>query len=381
MTGREKILAAMSERGTRSVPVLICYPELLLRDQWERITSEPWWMMHSEDTDVAIRCQKDLLAVTGEDRIPLWLGASRTDRERYRIEGIDASRTRRVDVVTGQVEELRRPPPGGFVRESYARQFTGEGIAITSHEQLDALFPIDDGASAEAWSADGRADRPRAMLAEFGREKMPWTQLSSPFLPLLYVWGYKQLMVACSQAPDLVAYSAARVMENALRRIAAWTDLGVELFWIQEGMTDQISPDHHRRLALPCLQQMTRTIRRRGAFSIYYYTGNPMDRIEVLLDSGADALALEEGRKHFDIDIEEVARRVDGRMALVGNLDEVTVLEPGPPDAIRAEVARQLEAGRRNGGRFLMGLGGPATPNTPIDHVRLIADTVHDLAP
>jgi len=28
-----------------------------------------------------------------------------------------------------------------------------------------------------------------------------------------------------------------------------------------------------------------------------------------------------------------------------------------------------------------MGIGGPVTPNTPIDHVRLIADIVHRLAP
>ena len=31
--------------------------------------------------------------------------------------------------------------------------------------------------------------------------------------------------------------------------------------------------------------------------------------------------------------------------------------------------------------RFLMGLGGPITPNTPLDHIRALADTVHELAP
>ena len=381
MTGREKIRAALSERGTQSVPVVICYSDLLMRDQWERITREPWWGMHDQDVEAAVQVQRDLLAVTGEDLVPLWLGSSRADRERFRIEGIDATRARRVDTVTGQAEALRRPPPGGVAKESYGRQFEGAGVAITSREQVEELFPIDEGASAEAWSADGRTERAAAVLAEFGTEKMPWTRLSSPFLPLLYTWGYEQLMMACAQTPELVEYSAARVTEDNLRRIAVWQAVGVELFWIQEGMTDQISPEQHRRLAMPYLREMTDAIRRRGMHSIYYYTGNPMDRLEVLIASGADALALEEGRKHFAIDIDEVAGRVGGRMALVGNLHDVDVLEAGSVEAIRAETARQLEAGRRNGGRFLMGIGGPVTPDTPLEHVRTIAETVHELAP
>jgi uroporphyrinogen-III decarboxylase len=47
--------------------------------------------------------------------------------------------------------------------------------------------------------------------------------------------------------------------------------------------------------------------------------------------------------------------------------------------AIRTEVRRQLDAGHANGGRFLMGIAGPITPGTPLEHVRAIADTVHDL--
>jgi len=379
MTGRQKILAAMGEQGAASTPVVLCYPEIFMRDCWERITDVPWWGMYSQDIAMALQAHRDLLAVTGEDRVRLWMSPTRAGRKRYRIEGIDASRARRIDARTGEVEELLRPPPGGFLSPHDRRMF--ETREISSREQIDELLPLPAAETPESLAADGRSDKPRAMLGEFGRDKMPWTQLPSPFDPLTHVWGFEGLMMAFATTPDLVAYACGRVVECTKRRIQTWKAADVELIWLEEGMSDQVSPDQYRRLVLPHLQETTAAIREADMKSIYYYTGNPNDRFDVFLASGADALALEESRKNFVIDIQQVARKVDGRMALVGNLDEVTVLEPGPPEAIRAEVTRQLEAGRRNAGRFLMGIGGPVTPNTPIDHVRLIAETVHDLAP
>ena len=36
-------------------------------------------------------------------------------------------------------------------------------------------------------------------------------------------------------------------------------------------------------------------------------------------------------------------------------------------------------AGRKNGGRFVMSLGSPVTPETPVARVRLYTDLVHEL--
>ena len=369
----------MSEQGTRSTPVVLCYPEIFMRDNWERVTEVPWWGMHSQDIRVALQAHRDLLAVTGEDRIRLWMSPPRADRARYRVEGIDAARARRVDTETGEAEELLRPPPGGFLSAHDEHMLAKK--RITSREQIDALLPLPEVETAESLAASGRSDKPRAMRAAFGEEKMPWTQLPSPFDPLTHVFGFEGLMLAFATAPELVEYACGRVAACTQRRVAMWRAVGVELIWLEEGMSDQVSPEQYRRLVLPYTQATTAAIRQAGMKSIYYYTGNPNDRLDIFLASGADALALEESRKNFVIDIADIAERMDGRMALVGNLDEVQVLHRGPVSAIRAEVARQLEAGRRNGGRFLMGTGGPITPGCPLEHVRAIAETVHELAP
>ena len=70
---------------------------------------------------------------------------------------------------------------------------------------------------------------------------------------------------------------------------------------------------------------------------------------------------------------------VQGRCALLGNLDAMGVLERATEDELRDEIRRQLSAGRRNGARFIMSLGSPVTPGTSVRRVRLYCDLVREL--
>ena len=144
-------------------------------------------------------------------------------------------------------------------------------------------------------------------------------------------------------------------------------------------MTDMISPRAYAALNLPFLQQLVAAIRAAGMWSIHYFCGNPAGKWDHLLAAGADALSFEESKKGFVIDIEEVVARTGGRCAVLGNLDAVGLLQNGSEGQLRAEIARQIAAGRRNGSRFIMSLGSPVTPETPVERVRLYCDLAHEL--
>ncbi len=74
-----------------------------------------------------------------------------------------------------------------------------------------------------------------------------------------------------------------------------------------------------------------------------------------------------------------VVERVGGRCAVLGNLDAIGVLEQGSEAEVRAEIARQIRAGRRNKSRFIASVGSPVTPGTPPERVRLYCDLAHEL--
>lgn len=145
-------------------------------------------------------------------------------------------------------------------------------------------------------------------------------------------------------------------------------------------MSDMISPAQCRDFSLKYVRPLVEAIREAGLWSVHYYCGRPDDRWEHLLDTGADALALEEGKKGFEVDMPRVAELVDGRMTLLGNIDAIAVMEHGSSQSLRAEIERQCEAGRRNRGRFVVSIGSPVTPGTPIARVREYCDIVHEIS-
>ncbi len=144
-------------------------------------------------------------------------------------------------------------------------------------------------------------------------------------------------------------------------------------------MTDCIGPGAFGLLSVPFVRTLAAEVRAAGLKSVYYYCGNPAGKWEHILSVGADALSFEESKKGFSIDIEDVVEMVRGRCALLGNLDALWLLRSGSDEELRAEIARQIAAGRRNGGRFIMSLGSPVTPRTSVSRVRLYCDIVHEL--
>jgi uroporphyrinogen-III decarboxylase len=180
--------------------------------------------------------------------------------------------------------------------------------------------------------------------------------------------------------PDLVRRACERLLARALAQVQVARALGAAGIWLEESFTDMVSPAAFEELNLPFVRELVRAIRDAGMKSIYYYCGNSADRWDLLLSTGADALSLEESKKGFQIDIEEAVDRAAGRCAVLGNLDAIWLLPHASEEELRAELARQLAAGRRNRGRFIMSLGSPVTPATPVARVRRYCDLVRELS-
>ncbi len=63
-----------------------------------------------------------------------------------------------------------------------------------------------------------------------------------------------------------------------------------------------------------------------------------------------------------------------------GNLDAIGILQNGSDTQLRVAIAEQIAAGRRNQNRFVVCLGSPVTPATPVDRVRLYCDLVREMS-
>jgi hypothetical protein len=377
VTGREKVEAAFSPEGSADTAAVLCYDDIYVRDHWDSLTELPWWYRFSPDLEHQLAWRRDVIAKTPQDWMPLPACPPRAERGASAIEesGQDVFLVNRT---TGRRRKLARPVVGGWDPAGVSRHVEPPRLPRTL-EEVDALFPPEERCDAQSFVSSGRSDLAAAMLVEWGRDLFPVGYTPSPLWACYSLWGFEGMMLLIGERPDLVRRACDHLLGQSLRGAELGAVLGAQAIWVEECFTDMISPSAYGELSVPVMQRLIEGICSFGMRSIFYYCGDPSGKWSHLLSVGADALSLEEGKKGFHIDVEEVVAKVAGRAVVFGNLDALGVLQNGSDGRLRDEIIRQLAAGRRTGGRFVMSLGSPVTPGTPVARVRLYCDLVHQL--
>jgi hypothetical protein len=396
MTGHEKMAAAFSEGGVSEFPAVICYEGLFTRDHWPQLTQKPWWVEQSPDLEEQLGLKRDIFDKLPTDWFHIRPYYNRAERLNLAIvtEGADVYRVNRQ---TNQKTLIPRPRVGGWLAD--APHSVRRDKPACSREEIDALIPdpaqlseisrIPASAGRREWAAgaksfdpaafrsSGVGDLAHACIREFGQDRMPFGHVASSLWCCYGIWGFEDMMTMALDHPELVEHACRRLTENTLFGIRARAAMGAKVIWIEECLTDMVSPDTFARLNVPFLKQITREIHEAGMKSVYYYCGNPEGKWDHILSVGADALAFEESKKGFTIDIKDVVWRVKGRCTVFGNLDSVGMLQNGTEAQLRDEIKRQMQAGRQNDNRFVMSIGSPVTPETPVSRVKLYLDLAH----
>jgi hypothetical protein len=361
MTGKEKILAALSPDGSPEMPVVICYCGIFERDHLSDLTALPWW--HDESADPAVRAafRTSVVRATGLDWYESRGGASAAEQAAVSLRE-EADGIYRLDARSGARMKLEPPVVSGTLSTARGDAPEIDDVEAFLSERVPAPEPF---AGLEA----GRNELPSRLRTTLP-DKFALTWAGTPLWLLAGAMGYEEWFYHLAHDPAPLLRATERLLQWQLNGIAAAKAMGVDGIWIEDCLTDQIGPERLRRYHLPHLRALTDAIRAAGMASVHYFCGNPWPAFDVLLDSGADALGLEESKKGFSIDIDDVVDRVAGRMAVLGNLDAIELLEQGSTAELEAEITRQRAAGRRNGGRFIMSLGSPVTPGTSVARVR-----------
>ena len=377
MTGREKILRAFESTGTSDIGAVVCYDCIFIRDHWSSLTETPWWYAQSGLIEKEIAWARDYSEKVGLEWLNVYPCSSRAERSRQAYEQRQDG-VWRVDAETGEETCLSAPTAGGTNTRCATSRKSRLDSLPAAQADVDTLIPLAEPFDRNLFLQEGRHDAAAAIRGAL--DLLAYGHSLSPLWSLYSLLGYKGMMVFMLQDGHLASYAGERIFANAKQHIRMISALGADAVWIEECLIDQISPELFGKLNVPLVQRCVQEIRAQGMKSIYYYCGNPNDRLDHILDVGADAVHFEESKKDFTIDIAEIVRKVDGRCVVFGNLDAIGVLQDGSADMIRSEVKRQLDAGRCNGNRFVMSTGSPVTPGTSAEKVRLYTDIVRELA-
>ncbi|MEI6602946.1 MAG: uroporphyrinogen decarboxylase family protein [Clostridia bacterium] len=124
-----------------------------------------------------------------------------------------------------------------------------------------------------------------------------------------------------------------------------------------------LSPDFFREFVAPYIKEMTQLIHQHGGLVRIHSHGRIGEVLDMILDSGADAIDPCEAPPDGDIELAEVKRRIGDRMTIFGNI-QLKLLEHGSKEEVIQAVVRCMEAAKEGGRYVIMPTAAPI--NVPL---------------
>lgn len=209
----------------------------------------------------------------------------------------------------------------------------------------------------------GKTEFPSRALERFGESYLLTASLGSPLWHAYSRLGFLGMMVALRERPDVLEALCELSLRQSLAQAEALRHAGIPCIYVEECLSsaDLISPEDYLKIAYPPTRDLIHGLKQLGLRVVYYYCGSPASRLEHLGALQADALAFEESKKGFVIDLGQIRAELGPQQLLYGNTSAV-LLRDGSPERIAADVRRQWDAA---GPRLVVSMGSPATPDTP----------------
>lgn len=190
--------------------------------------------------------------------------------------------------------------------------------------------------------------------------------------------GFEQGLIGLLEEPDNLQHYLSRLYDNTLERMQALAECGAHAFINSETYcsSDIMSPKLYSEIIFPVQQSFYKRLRQIGLIPIAYFTGDILPILADIKKLDICGLMVEESKKGFSLDVGEISDKLEGAIALFGNLDSCHVLERGTVDDVIAETKRQLRA--TVGKPFIMANGCPISFNTPAENIRAMLETTRN---
>ena len=147
-------------------------------------------------------------------------------------------------------------------------------------------------------------------------------------------------------------------------------DAGAQMVQLFDSWVGALAPDDYRTYVLPHTRAVIRALRP-GTPVVHFGTGTAT-LLPLMREAGGDVIGLD-----WRVDLDQGWAAVGHDVGVQGNLDPAVLL--AAPAVIRERVKAILaRAGARPGHIFNLGHG--VHQSTPVDHVRALVDTVHELS-
>lgn len=372
MTGPERLLASLRGEVVGPPPAAPIYLQLYLEPRRRRLLAEVYAEMAEGEDCLRLTFEEEIEArLEALDRAaavfsypPAWLPIS-LGPSRQSVHGCK--------VVLGS-GKCNWYAPGGGAPTDLLAPFDNRHGDVWEREgeppDIEELAHISPAYTAEGLADAGCLEYTTRAVHRFSGRFLPYASLGAPFWHCYERLGFSGLVSGLRERPELVDACAKADLSAMLQHAAALRKAGVGCVFVEECLSsaDLISEEDYRQHALPTTRELLCGLKDLGFCVVYYFCGSVERRLEHLAGLPADALAFEESKKGFIIDLARIRQTVGAERLLFGNVDAV-LLRDGSYEQIARATAEQHEAA---GPRYVVSQGSPATLDTPPEKLDML---------
>jgi hypothetical protein len=262
-------------------------------------------------------------------------------------------------------------PPGGEPADLLAKQTSSSRDVWDRRDDFDP-DALPEPPSPDEALADGWAEHPRAAVERWGDDYLVHGAMGTGWWGAYAMLGFAGMMEAMLTDPELLDTIIANRLDQLLTRLEVYSEAGVGCVFVEETLSssDLISEADYLRFSFPAAHRLLERARELGLRTVYYYCGGIEDRLEHLARLPADALAFEESKKDFEIDLAEVRAVVGPARPLLGNID-ATFIRDASDEGLERAVRAQFDAA---GPLLATSAGSPLTLDTDVRTLDLMVE-------
>lgn len=240
---------------------------------------------------------------------------------------------------------------------------------IKSERDLDHFQPPDP-------YADYRLDTLRSAVKRFKGEKAIIFLGHDAFEFSHYLRGMDNLLLDYIVNPELPKRLAEIIMQYKLRVMENAVEVGADILLTGDDYAHRhapiMSPEHFKEFVLPYLKQAVNLAKRLGVPFVKHTDGNLWPIMDLLVDSGIDALDPLEPIAGMDIG--KVKELYGGRITLFGNVDCGELLSRGAPEEV-VEAVKETIAKASPGGGHILASSNSIHPAVKPENYRAMLET------
>ena len=250
----------------------------------------------------------------------------------------------------------------------------GGNILRATRDYLPATRETLDGLRVPDPRTSGRMpillDAIRRVRAELGDTCCVTGRVAAPFSSTALLYGIQETMMLIYTDPDLLRATNDFFVKLQTAFGIAQLEAGAHALWVGDcnAMSNFISLEQYTQFAFEPCQRLLAACRDAGVLTCMHASEDKVPYIEKQCELGTDILSVGPA-----IDIAEAKAATRGKVALLGNLDPIEVLERASPEAVAAEAERIMAIGKEGGG-YVFCSGEMVPRDTPEANMRAMVE-------